>query len=69
MSGFPPSPGQLPRNSTKRRACPRYARRVEGASGWFSLVYHLTQTNDITGDQAPRTQTYAEDTFLTIPKD
>jgi len=35
----------------------------------LTLVYHLTQSNDITGDQAPRTQMYAEDTFLTIAKD
>lgn len=34
----------------------------------LTLVYRLTQTNTIPGDQAPRTpQPYADDTFLTIP--
>jgi hypothetical protein len=42
------------------------ARRHGARRTTLTLVYRLTQTNVIGGDQAPRTTSYAEDSFLTI---
>ncbi len=51
------------RNTIRAAAKRRGARRTT-----LTLVYRLTQANTIPGDQAPRTDRYADDTFLTIAK-
>jgi hypothetical protein len=52
-----------------RHAIRAAARRRGARRTTLTLVYRLTQTNTISGDQAPREQTYAQDVFLTIPRD
>ena len=44
------------------------ARRRGARRTTLTLVYRLTQTRTVAGDLAPPVQTYATDSFLTIPR-